>query len=131
MVWSEVFIVFFVCHLAGDFILQTEWQATRKHGGLGGGEHFRALSAHVATYAIPFVPAFIWVADEQSPVAAIVLAAIVLGTHFVQDDGRLLKAYVLRIKKTRPPFGSPLWICIDQSFHITLLFVAAVAVDAL
>ena len=27
MSWSEVFLAFFVCHMAGDF-LQTDWQAS-------------------------------------------------------------------------------------------------------
>jgi hypothetical protein len=27
MPWVEVFVVFFVSHLVGDFALQTEWQA--------------------------------------------------------------------------------------------------------
>jgi hypothetical protein len=51
VLWVEVFAVFGVCHLAGDFILQTEWQATRKFGGLGSdGSARRALLAHTATY---------------------------------------------------------------------------------
>ena len=34
MSWVEVFAVLMVSHLAGDFLLQTEWQATHKFGGL-------------------------------------------------------------------------------------------------
>ncbi len=36
MPWPEIFLVFLVSHLAGDFLLQTEFQATRKFGGLSG-----------------------------------------------------------------------------------------------
>ena len=36
MDWGEISIVFFVSHLAGDFLVQTEWQALHKRGGLGG-----------------------------------------------------------------------------------------------
>ena len=28
MPWVEVFAVFIVAHLAGDFLLQTDWRAT-------------------------------------------------------------------------------------------------------
>ena len=35
MSWVEVFNVYLVCHCVGDFLLQTEFQATRKAGGLG------------------------------------------------------------------------------------------------
>src|SRR4051794_41911528 len=31
--WSEVFIVFFVSHLVGDFGIQTEWQGAAKARG--------------------------------------------------------------------------------------------------
>jgi len=34
--WVEVFAVFVVSHLVGDFLIQTEWQASHKLGGLGG-----------------------------------------------------------------------------------------------
>ena len=30
MVWSEVFIVFVLCHLVGDYVVQTDWQARWK-----------------------------------------------------------------------------------------------------
>ena len=60
MTWSEVFIVLLVCHLAGDFILQTEWQALHKFGGLGRDpERRRALVLHVTTYSIPIVAALV------------------------------------------------------------------------
>lgn len=129
MSWAEVFLLFFVCHVAGDFLLQTEFQAVNKHGGLtGGGVHRRALTQHVLTYGIPFVPATIYVADSQGALAWVTLA-LILATHFVQDDGRLLKVYVARVKKTNPPPGGPLWIAIDQSFHtVTLFLLSLVAV---
>src|SRR5215207_1947283 len=34
LTWFEVFAVFAVSHLVGDFALQTEWQARHKRGGL-------------------------------------------------------------------------------------------------
>ena len=63
MPWVEVFAVFVVSHLAGDYLLQTDWQAENKRGGLGGDPVARrALLSHVTTYTLAFVPAFIWLA---------------------------------------------------------------------
>jgi len=126
MSWVEIFAVLLVAHLLGDFVLQTEWQALNKHGGLGRDPvKRRALLMHIATYAIPFVPAFIWIADNETTGAAAACAAVALGTHLVQDDGQLLVWYVRHIKKTTAPFGSPLWMAIDQSCHVAFLFGAA------
>jgi hypothetical protein len=129
MSWSEVFVLFLVCHLAGDFLLQTEFQAVNKHGGLGAdARHRRALRLHVLTYLLPFVPATLVIADDEQTGLPWLALLLLMVTHFVQDDGRLLKRYVARVKKTDPPPGSPLWIAIDQSFHIvTLFFLALVA----
>ena len=50
MPWVEIFAVLVVSHLAGDFLLQTEWQATHKRAGLGRDPvRRRALVAHAAT----------------------------------------------------------------------------------
>jgi len=129
--WVEIFAVLLVAHLMGDFILQTEWQALNKHGGLGRDPvKRRALIAHVATYAIPFLPAFYWIGHHHGAGSAGACAAVTLGTHLVQDDARALVWYVRRVKKTTAPFGSPLWMSIDQSLHIGFLFAAALLATA-
>lgn len=126
MSWVEVFAVLLVCHLVGDFLLQTEWQATTKHGGLGrDGERRAALLSHIATYAIPFLPALAWIAHQHDGTHSVLVAVAALGTHLIQDDGRLLVAYVRKVKHTMTPFGSPLWMAIDQSFHVCFLLGAA------
>lgn len=131
MSWVEVFAVLLVCHVAGDFLLQTERQATTKQGGLGRDPARRAaLLSHVATYALVFLPALLWIGDEQDPARAVAVAAAALGTHLVQDDGRLLVRYVRVVKHTTTPFGSPLWMAIDQSFHVCWLFGAALLATA-
>ena len=69
MRWEEVFAVFLVCHVAGDYLLQTDWQAANKRGGLGRNrEARRALFAHVSVYTLCFVPAVIWIAIDKSNV---------------------------------------------------------------
>ena len=52
MSWPSVYLALFVSHLAGDFLLQTEWQAIKKRGGLGRDPELRrALALHGVTSA--------------------------------------------------------------------------------
>jgi transglutaminase-like putative cysteine protease len=129
--WVEAYSVFLVCHCVGDFLLQTEFQATRKAGGLGRDPvSRRALLSHMVTYTLTFVPAFVWIASNQSARHTIAAIAIVFVTHLIQDDRRLLYHYVRIVKKADPPPGDPLWIFVDQSAHLTWLFAAALAAAA-
>jgi uncharacterized protein DUF3307 len=124
--WVEVFAVFVVCHLAGDYLLQTGWQAQNKHGGLGPDPvRRRALVSHVLTYGLVFVPALIWLADDIGAWVAAVAAAIVL-PHLVQDDGRVIAIWLRDVKHTDLPHTDFVYIAVDQSFHIIALFVLAV-----
>lgn len=128
MSWPEVFLVFLACHLAGDFVLQTEFQATKKVGGLGRDPVARrALLAHVATYAIPFVPAAVVLTAELGALGWIGVV-VLLVEHLVQDDGRLVRWWAITVKKVDPAPGTPLWIAVDQSFHVLTLFVVALVV---
>jgi hypothetical protein len=129
--WVEVFSVYLVCHCVGDFLLQTEFQATRKAGGLGRDPVARrALFSHLSTYSLSFVPAFIWIGSNESAGRLVAAIAIVTLTHLVQDDRRLLYRYTVTVKKADPPPDHPLWIFIDQSGHLLWLFGAALAAAA-
>jgi hypothetical protein len=129
--WVEVFTVYLVCHCVGDFLLQTEFQATRKSGGLGSDPVARrALFSHLFTYSLTFAPAFVWIASEESAGRVIGAIAIVILTHLVQDDRRLLYRYTVTVKKADPPPDNPLWIFIDQSAHLVWLFAAALTAAA-
>ncbi len=125
MAWVEVFAVFVVCHCLGDFLLQTNHQALNKPRGLSRDRvRRRALGAHVGTYGLAFVPAFVWIGLERQALWAVVIAVAVLVPHAVQDDGRLLIAYQERVKRLHdPPVG--LRMMIDQASHIVALFAAA------
>jgi hypothetical protein len=124
MPWVEVFAVLVVSHAAGDFLLQTDWQATHKRGGLNGSrERRRALGAHVLTYSL----AFVWLAGDASALALAALVAGIALPHAVIDDGRLLGAYVRAVKRVEPEPG-PLLMAIDQSAHLVILFALAVAI---
>lgn len=125
MPWVEIFAVFAVCHLVGDFALQTEWQARQKRGGLGSDPTARrALVSHVTTYTLAFVPALIWLWDSIGA-AALVVAAVIFATHLIQDDGRLIDSYMRVVKNTTAEGRTLVAVMVDQTFHMLLLFAVA------
>ncbi len=127
MPWVEIFAVLLVSHAVGDFLLQTDWQATHKREGLGGDpERRRALVSHTITYSLCFAPALAWLAGDLGAGGTAALAAGVFVPHLVQDDGRLLSSYVRTVKHTEPAPGM-LMLAVDQSFHLLVLFGLALA----
>ena len=125
MPWVEVFAAFVVCHLVGDYLLQTDWQALNKRGGLGPDPLARrALASHILTYTLAFVPALIWLADDIGA-WAIATAALIAVPHWIQDDGRLLAAYVRSVKHTDPRANPSIAAAADQTFHFVALFLTA------
>ena len=125
MPWVEVFAVFLVSHLVGDYLLQTDWQAAHKRGGLGPNrESRRALLAHITTYTLAFVPGLIWLADDIGA-WAIGVAAVIALPHMVQDDGRLLDRYIALIKGEPATRNAAVVAVVDQSFHVVALFLTA------
>lgn len=130
MTWVEVFAVFVVSHLVGDFLLQTDWQATNKARGLGGDPlHRRALLSHVAGYMAAFLPALVWIGIETDAAWAVVIAAAIAIPHAIQDDRRLLYVYMARVKGTSAT-SSGLGVAVDQAFHTLFLFATALLVVA-
>ena len=122
MPWVEVFVAFLVSHLVGDYMLQTEWQALHKRGGLTGtAEMRRALFTHVLTYTIAFVPALVWLSSKIH-LWAIGVAAGVAIPHLIQDDGTLLYRYSMLVKKADIRANPSLGAALDQSFHLLALF---------
>jgi hypothetical protein len=128
MSWVEVFAVLLLSHLTGDYLLQTEWQARHKRGGLGPDrEARRALVAHVATYTLAFVPALVWLAGDIGAWVIATAAAIAV-PHLVQDDGRLLGVYVKRVKGFNAADNPPITAAVDQTFHFLALFALALVI---
>lgn len=125
MSWVEVFAVLLVSHLVGDFLLQTDWQASHKLGGLGPDPvRRRALLSHVVVYTATFIPALVWIGIETGAAWAVLIGAVVAIPHWIQDDGRLLDAYIARVKGLAK--SSPgLRVAVDQSFHVLFLFGTA------
>ena len=129
MNWTELFIVFLLSHLTGDYLLQTEWQASNKRGGLGPDRVARrALVSHVAVYTLAFVPALVWLGSERTPAAALIAAAAIALPHLVIDDARLVTAWIDRVKHVPPPAPPALFAAVDQSMHLVCLWVVAVLV---
>lgn len=130
MIWVEVFAVLIVCHLVGDFLLQTDWQAQYKQGGLGSDPvRRRALVSHVTTYTLSFVPALIWIGIETSLARAVAIGVVVFVPHLIIDDGRLLDAYMAKVKGLAQT-SAGLRVAVDQSFHVICLFATALLVVA-
>jgi len=125
MAWVEVFAVFVVCHLVGDYLLQTDWQAKHKRGGLGSDRQARrALAAHVLTYTLAYVPAFVWLAGEIDTMLVPVVALIAI-PHWIQDDGRLLTLYIEKVKGSEAAANKSVAAAADQSFHFVVLLATA------
>jgi hypothetical protein len=131
--WVEIFAVFVVSHALGDYLLQTDWQATNKRGGLGRDRNARnALLSHVASYTLAFVPAGVWLASDSdvSALGLVLLAVGIYVPHMIQDDGRLLTLYIRRVKGCGAASAREIFTAVDQSFHLIVLFATAVAVHA-
>lgn len=134
MSWVEIFVVFVVSHALGDYLLQTDWQATHKRGGLGGNRDARlALLSHVFSYTLAFAPAGVWLASSDDGLGGGGLALLALGIyvpHVVQDDGRLLTAYIRLVKGNGAAEAREVFTAVDQSFHLITLFVTALIVHS-
>jgi len=129
MTWVEIFTTFVVSHLVGDYLLQTDWQALHKRGGLarGAGDARRALFTHVSTYTLAFVP--VLVVSELGLELLWVVPAIFL-PHLIQDDGRLLHAYMKRVKRLDPKENLAVSIAVDQTFHLLALVLIALLIGS-
>ena len=125
MAWVEVFAVFVVCHQVGDYLLQTDWQATNKRGGLGPSpEARRALASHILSYTLAFTPAFVWIGGEIGAEVVPVIALITV-PHWIQDDGRLLRAYIAKVKGLLACDNAAVFGSVDQAFHLVALLCVA------
>jgi hypothetical protein len=128
--WVEIFAVFVVSHALGDYLLQTDWQATHKRGGLGRNSEARlALLSHVSVYTLAFLPAGIWLTDDGLNGLGLILLGIgIFVPHMIQDDGRLLSRYIRTVKGCDEAGEREIFTAVDQSFHLITLFVTALIV---
>lgn len=130
MAWVEVFAVFLACHLVGDYLLQTDWQANHKRGGLGRDpESRRALAAHVLSYTLAYTPAFVWLAGDIGTRLVPVIGLVAI-PHWIQDDGRLLTLYIEKVKGVQAAANKTVAAAVDQSFHFVVLLMIALLAAA-
>jgi len=123
--WEAVALAFLGSHLAGDFLLQTDWQARHKARGLGrDAVARRALGTHVLTYLVAFVPALVWIASNLGTWKTIGVAALVAAPHLVIDDRRAVELWVQRVKRA-PHLAPEVQMAVDQSFHVLCLVAVA------
>ena len=131
MAWVEIFAVLVVSHAVGDYLLQTDWQALNKRGGLSSDPVAqRALVSHVVSYTAAFVPAAVWLSEEMAPVGVVLFLAGIFFPHLVQDDGRLLGRYIRTVKGEGAAANQAIVTSVDQSLHIVTLFLTALIVHA-
>jgi hypothetical protein len=127
----EIFVVLFVSHLVGDYLLQTDWQAMNKRGGLGSDPVAqRALVSHVVGYTAAYVPAAVWLGDDLRPGGVAAFLAAIFLPHLIQDDGRLLSVYIKRVKGAGAEANPAIFTAVDQSLHLIVLFGSALALHA-
>jgi Protein of unknown function (DUF3307) len=130
MPWVEVFALLLVSHLVGDFLLQTEWQARNKPGGVGRNpEARRALLSHIAAYSLSLLPVLVWLGSEIGA-AALGVGALVVVPHLLQDDGRPVFWFIRHVKRVPGRPSDLLLMAVDQSAHVVALLGAALVASA-
>ena len=127
--WSAALLALLVSHLAGDFLLQTEWQAVNKRAGAADGVARRALLRHVGTYMLAFVPALGWIGSKRGASRAAEIGVLVGLPHLMIDEGWLVRTWLSGVKHAPEP-EPVLAIAVDQSFHVICLLGAAVVAGA-
>jgi hypothetical protein len=127
MAGRSTFANFFVSHQIGDYLLQTDFQALNKAGGasVDDPEARRALVHHGLTYTAAFAPALVGVARRTSLGRALGIAALITLPHLAIDDGRLVNAYMTRVKRTPADVDAKLTAQVDQAMHLVCLWLAA------
>jgi hypothetical protein len=71
----------------------------------------------------------IWLATDIGA-WAIGVAALIALPHMVQDDGRLLDAYMRRVKGVGVDAPAGLRLAVDQTSHLVALFLVALLVGS-
>lgn len=127
--WPGVLLAFLASHLAGDFLVQTEWQAVNKEGGLRDSRSRGALFQHVVAYTASFAPALVWIGRRTSVSRAFAVAGAIAVPHLLVDDGRLVEVWLHEVKRAPQP-PPALAVAVDQSFHVISLLGAALVAAA-
>jgi len=101
--WAAVFAAFVASHVAGDFLVQTEWQAVTKVQGFGTADGSPRADFPRRHLHDRLLPALVWVANDRTVARAIVVAALVAVPHVLVDDGHFVRVWLRRIKHAPSP----------------------------
>jgi Protein of unknown function (DUF3307) len=119
---ATVFLVLLAGHLLGDWVAQTDWQATTKT------RSWAALTAHVASYhllmgLLLLIPILRDGWSAGNALAALATSAV---THGVIDRRWPVRA--LMRASGSPGFATVEWgvIAVDQALHLFILAMVAV-----
>lgn len=113
----------FLAHLLGDFVIQTDHQATNKP------ECWHAMAKHLAGYHVPMATVALWAFGISTAAGAFLAISIV--THAFFDR----RWPVLRLMQLTGSSPFSTWdvgrLIVDQVCHLTCLALALVAALAL
>ena len=125
--WTSRFADLIVAHAVGDFILQSDWEARNKPGGLGSDPRSRrALASHVAVYTLACSGVLAGVARSRGVYTAALAAAAIAVPHAIVDDRGLLRLWLREVKRLDVDVAPPsLEIFVDQSVHLVCLWALA------
>ena len=119
---TTVFLVLLTSHLLGDWVAQSDWQATNKT------RSWAALAAHVAGYHLVMgllllVPVL---RDGWPAGKALAVLVVSAATHALIDRRWPVRA-LLRVAGS-PAFATIEWgvIAVDQALHLSILAMLAV-----
>ena len=117
-----VFLVLLAGHLLGDWVAQSDWQATNKT------RSWAALAAHVAGYHLVMgLLLLLPVLRDGWPAGkALAVLAVSAATHALIDRRWPVRA-LLRVAGS-PGFATVEWgvIAVDQALHLSILAMLAV-----
>jgi hypothetical protein len=119
---ATVFLVLLAGHLLGDWVTQTDWQATTKT------RSWPALAAHVTSYHLLMGTLLLLpvLRDGWPAGNALLTLTVSAATHAVIDRRWPVRA-LLRVTAS-PNFATVEWgvIAADQALHVTILAMLAV-----
>ena len=95
MSWVSVFAGFLVAHMVGDYLLQTDWQARHKRGGLDRpGRAAPAADATSPRTRSPSCPPSCGSPASSTSGGPSWRRVLVFIPHLVVDDGRIVRLYL-------------------------------------
>jgi Protein of unknown function (DUF3307) len=121
MMTTTVFLLLLTGHLLGDWVAQSDWQATNKT------RSWAALAAHVAGYHLVMGLLLVPVVRDGWPAGKALAVLAVSGASHAVIDRRWPVRALLRASGS-PGFATVEWgvVAADQALHLSILAMLAV-----